>query len=71
MNSLSLRSWWDIDHDRGLGNDLDPVEEFIHSNEPQSRVGGTEEEEFRTALKKMLDYVREQSIRDYLQHVSP
>ncbi len=64
MSTVPLRTWWDIDHDKGLGYDLDPIEEFIHSNEPQSGPGGRQEEDFREALTKMLDYVYELGIGD-------
>ena len=62
--TVSIRTWWDIDHDYGLGIDLDPIEDFVHSNEPQSGPGDNEEEVFRSALQRMLDHVYELGIGD-------
>jgi len=53
--TIPLRTWWDIDHDKGLGLELDPIEAFIHSQEP----AGPPEQGFRESLTKMLDYVDE------------
>ena len=61
MSTVPIRTWWDIDHDKCLGNDLDPIEEFIHCQEPS---GPAQEKLFRTRLQEMLDHVYELGIGD-------
>ena len=61
MSTVPMRSWWDIDHDKGLGHDLDPIDEFIHYNEP---AGEDQETHFREQLQQMLDHVYELGIGD-------
>ncbi len=61
---ISIRTWWDIDHDSGLGLDLDPVEEFVHHNEPTRSPKGNEEQEWRDNLQTMLQYVYAQGVAD-------